>query len=156
MSKRKIDFATNFAATMYSVLMLLLFWQYLRFGFLGLGKIYAVFSLIGLLLVLMCCVSFFLLANKKENTGINWLVSGLFLNGTLTYVFLLLWKLSYLFFYTSFGQITDVRLSGMFLLNAIVVYSMSYLMICYGIYDILKKGTSGPVPEKGGDSGDKI
>ena len=113
--------------------------QYFDFGFLGLGRIFLVFSVVGWVLVLMCCASFFLLANREGPAGGYWLMSGLLLNFTLTYAYLFLWKVSFLFFYTTLGQVADIRLNGIILLKGIVLYAVSYMMMCYGIYELARK-----------------
>jgi len=138
MTFKKIDLTANFLAFIYSLLLISLLAAPLVFGFSGIGRMFMSFAVVGWILIVSCCASFFLLANKKKNTGVFWLVSGVSLNCTLSYVFLLLWKFSYIFFYTSLGQMVDIRLSKMLLPRAIVLYSVSYLMICFGLYEIVK------------------
>ena len=161
MSKRKIDWLANFFALLYSLLLALLFAQYLNFGFLGLGKLFIVLSVIGWVLVLMCCASFFTVANAVRELGGRWLISGLLLNFALTYAYLMLWKLSYLFFYTTLGQMADIRLDKIMLLKGIVLYAVSYMMMCYGAYEMYREKEKAPAlgnerAAGAGDNGDNI
>jgi len=155
MTLKKIDFTANSLAFIYSLLLIMLFAVPLSFGFLGFGRAFLFFSLIGWILVLLSCASFFLLANRETDTGVYWFLSGMLLNFALTYVFLLLWKFSYIFIYTSLGQIADIRLNKMFLLKAVILYSVSYLMICFGFYEVTEKG-NGAGGKKDADLGDKL